>query len=138
MRLRRALIRPGNWKPKHDAKIIASTVNDFVERRRSKRERAHLPAKIVFGDRTCVLDCTIRDLSENGACVAVSNPDVLPEHIVLIEPERFIAFDATIKWRRSKLVGLSFDAATFLDGKLDSGKQILRMYAREARKDWGY
>ncbi len=117
---------------------IASLANDFVERRVLGRERLRLPAKITFGGRTFVLDCTIRDLSENGARVAVSNPDDLPEHIVLIEPKRFIAFDSTIKWRRSKLVGLSFDAATFLDGKLDSGQQILRMYARKARKDWGY
>jgi hypothetical protein len=119
------------------AKTIASAVNDFVEKRRSEREKVRLPAKITFGGKTFVLDCTIRDLSEHGARVAVADPDVLPKAIVLIEPKNLIAFEATIKWRRGKLVGLSFDTAIFLEGQLEPGQRVLRMYARNARKEWG-
>jgi len=121
-----------------NANTIASLAKGFVERRVPERERMRLPAKITFGGRTFVIDCTIRDLSKNGARVAVSNPDDLPEQIVLIEPKRFMAFDATIAWRRSQLVGLSFDATHSLEGQLGSSLQVLRMYARNARKEWSF
>ena len=113
-------------------------MNGFSDRRGSARARTRLPARIVFGGRTFTLDCTICDLSETGACVATPGTDILPKHVVLIEPERFMAFDSTTRWRHSKLVGLRFDSISFLDGKLDSGQQALRMYARQARREWGY
>lgn len=95
-----------------------------------------LPGKIVFGSRSFALDCTIRDLSASGARIAAPDPDHLPIQFVLIEPENFFAFDAKVEWRRSNLVGLSFEKAISLEGNLDPPLQLLRMHAAAAKREW--
>ncbi len=100
------------------------------------RRRMRLPGKIVFGSRSFALDCTIRDLSASGARIAVPDPDHLPIQFVLIEPENFFAFDAKVEWRRSNLVGLSFEKAISLEGNLDPPLQLLRMHAAAAKREW--
>jgi hypothetical protein len=40
------------------------------ERRSSKRWGAYLKARIVFNNRSSVLDCTVRDLSDTGAGIS--------------------------------------------------------------------
>lgn len=115
----------------------ALSQND-LEKRVSRRARMKLPAKIVFGSKEYVLDCTIRDLSTGGARVAVPTVDVLPANLILIEPQNLLAFDSRVQWRRKALIGLSFNKAVSLDDPLNPTTQILRMYALNARHAWGH
>jgi hypothetical protein len=100
------------------------------------RARIRLPGKIVFGSRSFALDCTIRDLSASGARISVPNPNDLPNQLVLIEPKNDLAFNAKIEWRRSNLVGLSFESAISLAGGLEGEHQLLRMHAAAAKREW--
>jgi len=106
------------------------------EQRIYGRRRVKLPGKIVFGNGSFALDCTIRDLSASGARIAVPNPDELPEQFILIEPKNFFAFYVSVEWHRSNLVGLSFDKTISLEGNLGSPHQLLRMHAAAAKKEW--
>lgn len=117
--------------------VYADRMKGFVERRRLERTKSQLPGKVVFGRQSFVLDCTIRDFAAGGSCIAVGNAGVLPERIVLIEPRRFLAFDAEIKWRCGNMVGLSFDKVAFLNEPLESHQRILKMHAEQVRKEWG-
>jgi len=100
------------------------------------RRRMRMPGKVVFGSRSFALDSTIRDLSASGARIAVSNPDHIPLQFVLIEPENFLAFESKVEWRRSNLIGLSFNKAISLNGNLDPPHQLLRMHAHAAKREW--
>ena len=50
----------------------------FSDRRTHARIRVCKPAKIVFNARASVLDCTVRNISDTGACLVLAAPAVLP------------------------------------------------------------
>ena len=54
------------------------------ERRSLQRGRTLLGGKIVFNTGRSVIDCTVRNLSEEGACVDVASPIGLPDHVHLL------------------------------------------------------
>jgi hypothetical protein len=108
-----------------------------LDNRVGGRAKAKLPAKIVFGGKQFVLDCTIRDLSAGGARLAVPAADILPDDVILIEPQSMLAFDSRVQWRRKSLAGLSFKKAVSLDDPSNPDTKVLRMYALDARLAWG-
>jgi diguanylate cyclase (GGDEF)-like protein len=78
------------------------------ERRSLQRGRTLLGGKIVFNNGGSVIDCTVRNLSEEGACVEVASPIGLPDHVHLL-----IAGDAeprpcNLIWQSGNRIGLSF------------------------------
>ena len=110
-----------------------------VERRSYPRNILNMVlGTIVFAEETFVLDCTICELSESGARVMVPNPHFLPDHLVLLEPKRFVAHEASVRWRRGVLMGLSFDKSFSLDEPLSSRHQILQRCALEAGTRCGF
>ena len=80
------------------------------ERRSLQRGRTLLGGKIVFNTGRSVIDCTVRNLSDEGACVQVASPIGLPEYVHLL-----IAGDAepracNLAWHSGNRIGLSFAA----------------------------
>jgi hypothetical protein len=49
------------------------------ERRKKPRHRSLKAGKIVFNRQRSVVDCTIRNLSDDGACLVVASPVGLPD-----------------------------------------------------------
>ena len=113
--------------------IIEPIPKVYQDKRVSPRARTSLPAKIVFGNRAYLLDCTIKNISVTGARIAVPNSERLPNKIQIIELQEFIAFEAKIVWHRPSLIGVSFDRIISLEGELDFRYRALRMYASIAR-----
>ncbi len=110
-----------------------------VERRSSVRITLNMVlGTIVFAEESFILDCTICELSETGARVMVPNPHFLPDQLVLLEPKKFVAHEASVRWRRGVLMGLSFDKSFSLDDPLGSRQQVLRRYALEAGTRCGF
>lgn len=60
-----------------------SNAENFTDRRRQQRFRVCKGAKIVFNSRACVIDCTVRNISEGGACLVLATPAVLPPQFEL-------------------------------------------------------
>lgn len=83
--------------------------HDAGKRRRLRRKQNSHNGRLVFGASCDHLDCVIRDFSESGARVWVSDPDAVPQKVTLLEPANLMAYDATATWRCGNLVGLSFD-----------------------------
>ncbi len=76
-----------------------------TERRRSQRHRTLKAGKIVL-DRASVIDCTIRNLSPEGAAIAVDSAATLPAEFDL-------EFDGEkrhckVAWRRLDRLGVKF------------------------------
>jgi hypothetical protein len=110
-----------------------------VERRSSPRNTLNMVlGTIVFAEEAFILDCTICELSESGARVMVPNPHFLPDRLVLLEPKKFVAHEANVRWRRGVLMGLSFDKSFSLDDELSARHQLLRRFALEAATRCGF
>lgn len=89
--------------------VDATDSPEAGKRRRLRRKQTSHNGRLVFGANFDHLDCEIRDFSEGGARVWVSNPDAVPEKVTLLEPTNLMAYDATAAWRCGNLIGLSFE-----------------------------
>lgn len=55
-----------------------------IDRRNDTRHKTLKSAKIVFNKKQCVIDCFVRDLSETGARLSLSDPLPLPKQFKLV------------------------------------------------------
>jgi hypothetical protein len=74
--------------------------------RKQERHRTLKAGKIVFNHKTCVVDCTVRNLSEGGACLQVQTVVGIPETFELVLDG--IDRPCSIKWRTVNRIGVSF------------------------------
>ena len=81
------------------------------DRRRYPRMRTLKAGKIVFHQRFSVVDCTIRNISEGGACLQVGATAGIPDRFELrIEQER-VTKPCCTAWRTDRRIGVSFQQA---------------------------
>ena len=83
--------------------------DDTNERRLQPRHRSFLQGRIFFNGRRSSLDCLIRDISDDGARLKVSNSIALPEIIELHIPNRDETYRAKIQWRTGDELGVAFE-----------------------------
>jgi hypothetical protein len=89
-----------------------------VNQRKAPRKRTLLGGKVVYGDGQHVLDCTIRDLSETGAKIAIAKGAVIPTRVFLIDRRAPIAYEATVSWIKAPDFGLTFLKTHSLKGEV--------------------
>ena len=79
----------------------------MVETRIAPRFRLSKAAQIDYGgDKT---PCTIRDLSETGAAIEVSDLSaMIPEAFTLVVPEDKLKLPCRVVWRKAYKIGVSF------------------------------
>jgi hypothetical protein len=75
-------------------------------RRRQERHRTLKTGKIIFNHKTSVVDCTIRNVSDTGACLQVDSVRGIPEAFFLVLEG--IERSCTVKWRGANRIGVSF------------------------------
>jgi PilZ domain len=78
------------------------------ESRRVPRPRSFLGGKIVFRDGSCSFACTVRDMTDGGARIALEPDQLVPMRFYLITSKREATFDAEVLWRRGALLGVKF------------------------------
>jgi hypothetical protein len=84
-------------------------------RRASRRQKSFLRGVVYFDKRRSETACLVRDLSEDGARIVLSQTITIPDVIELQIPQRQQTLSARVQWRRADEVGLSFskpDTAT--------------------------
>ena len=81
------------------------------ELRQYRRAKSFLRGLIYDCRKRGAMDCMIRDLSEDGARIALSQTVALPEMIELDIPQREVRRRARVVWRRNDEVGLCFSQA---------------------------
>lgn len=78
-----------------------------LERRRSNRQRALLAGKLSTAGAGVTFDCTIRNISPDGAMIETASPQMIPNELHLVQIKEGIAWDAEVIWRRGNQVGLA-------------------------------
>lgn len=81
------------------------------ERRRSTRRRTFLGGVLAFQGRYATLDCTIRNLSEAGARIAIVGSAILPDEFDFTITRNDRAFRARLVWRSAEATGLALAGA---------------------------
>jgi hypothetical protein len=76
------------------------------ERRKTVRHRAFKGASIEFGGGA--IDCTVRNLSENGATLDVVSPLGIPERFTLHVKGDDVRH-CRLVWRKETRIGVEFD-----------------------------
>jgi PilZ domain len=77
-------------------------------RRRRERRRTLKAGKIIFNRKTSVVDCMVRNLSGDGACLQVDTIVGIPETFELLIAAEQTARPCTVKWKSANRLGVSF------------------------------
>jgi hypothetical protein len=93
---------------------MEANVNPAVEsenRRRAQRVRTFKGGRIILNRGYSVFDCLVRNLSETGAMLVLSDPFGVPSHFDLEMDAAKARRPCTVRWRTDTAVGVSFDDA---------------------------
>lgn len=96
-------------------------------KRDRQRNRCLKEGKIIFGNGTFVVDCTIDNLSETGAHLRVQGNSPLPKEFLLVEPSRGLVHKTEIVRRTPKGLGVKFNG-------LYEDRQTTEAYLRKFRR----
>jgi len=77
------------------------------EQRDMTRRRVLKPAKRAFG-RAGIIDCTVRNISESGACLQVASPLGIPETFDLRLDAEQTTRPCRVLWRKEQQIGVEF------------------------------
>ncbi len=77
------------------------------ERRTNVRRRVLKAGTIAFGQ-AAGIDCTVRNVSETGACLEVVSPIGIPDQFTLVVPHDAVMRQVQVKWRRANRIGVVF------------------------------
>jgi hypothetical protein len=80
---------------------------NVAEKRTTSRSRVFKTGKIEFGG--SAIDCTIRNVSKNGAALDVASPVGIPEKFTLILPSDGLHFPCRVVWRKERRIGVVFE-----------------------------
>ena len=78
------------------------------ERRNAARRLAIKEARIVFKRHGAVIDCTIRSLSDGGACLKVESPIGIPDTFDLVYDHPSSVRHCRVIWRKATQIGVEF------------------------------
>ena len=78
------------------------------DRRVSLRQKSFLQGRIYFNNRRSSIDCLVRDYSETGARLKLSEAITVPEAMELYIPNREEMHRARVEWRSGNEMGVSF------------------------------
>jgi hypothetical protein len=76
--------------------------------RATARQRHNLAGRIIFNNGRSSFDCIVRDISQEGARLAVAHPPSVPEEFELALAGQAKRTHAEIRWRRADTIGISF------------------------------
>jgi PilZ domain len=80
----------------------------MLEQRKNPRHRTLKAGRIVFNQRFSVISCTIRNMSQGGACLQVATSVGVPDDFDLtIEPES-ASRSCHVAWRSEQRIGVAF------------------------------
>ncbi len=82
----------------------------MIERRKAQRLRSLLGGRVSFNQSHSTLDCVVRNLSEDGALLQVSDAVALPASFDLEVAKHQRSYIARIRWRDGERVGVAFES----------------------------
>jgi hypothetical protein len=97
-----------------------------AERRPKSRKRVLLTGIVAYGEGAFSFDCTLRNLSETGARIAIGKNMQFPSDFYLINVRDRVAYDAKLVWNNSTEVGVTFKKTMPLAGITDPKLSFLK------------
>ena len=88
--------------------IRSTTLSGADERHTSRCQKSFLRGIVYFDKRRSETACAVRNLSEDGASIVLSQTITIPDLIELEIPQREQTVIARVEWRRADEAGLSF------------------------------
>jgi hypothetical protein len=79
--------------------------------RSAERVRSFLRAQIIFNNRMSTIDCIIKNISPNGARIALSDTMALPTEFDIYIPQKGRGHHARLIWRDKESIGVEFTDA---------------------------
>lgn len=79
-----------------------------MKERRWPRLKTFLRGTIYYNNRLSSVDCVVRDISEGGARLVVSEAAMVPDNFELHIPQKERAYLTDVRWRRGEEMGLQF------------------------------
>ena len=79
-----------------------------MERRRQARLRTLKAARILLNHHHSVIDCTVRNLSANGACLNVASTLGIPERFDVMFDADHSVRPCRMVWHKEKQLGVEF------------------------------
>ena|SRR5215468_3686762 len=110
------------------------------DRRERVRDKVFLGGVAEINDRGSTMDCVVRNLSENGACVEFETAARLPEQMQITIAQKGRSVLADLIWRQANRVGLAFrtmitDASeSDLDARLRRSEKKKRQLQRRIKE----
>ena len=106
------------------------------DKRGAHRNRTFLKADLDVSGGLSSLSCIVKDLSDTGARLVLSDGVVLPEtfRLRLPKPDRWV--HVSVRWRRGEFVGVHFDdpsQAAHSDEPASEADRIRQLEAEVAR-----
>jgi hypothetical protein len=78
-----------------------------VERRKVPRHRT-LKAGLIAFNRAGTIECRVRNLSEQGACLQVAGPAGIPDEFLLLVEHEHLKRRCRVIWRKPTQMGVEF------------------------------
>lgn len=100
-----------------------------MEHRIAPRLRALLQARIVFNNGMSTMDCLIRDLSEGGAKLQMSDSIALPDRFDLYIVKKDETRRARLQWRAGDEIGVAFEQAATAAQPAAASKDVAQRLA---------
>lgn len=97
----------------------------MLERRKQQRRKTYLGGQTVYQRRYCVIDCLVRNLSQDGARLVLADGEwILPSEFDLLIPHRTDSRPARIVWRKQADVGVQL--LDYVEGRssVEAGRRI--------------
>jgi PilZ domain len=102
-----------------------------MRERKWPRLKTFLRGTIYFNNRLSSVDCVVRDISDGGARLVVSEAAMVPESFEIYIPQKERAHLGDVKWRRGEEMGLQFqDPAGFEQAESTSVADLVRRMKR--------
>ena len=103
------------------------------DRRQRARDKVLLGGVAEINEIGATLDCVVRNLNDNGACVELNERANLPEELNLTIKRKGRSYLARMVWRHANKVGLAFRAMV-TDAPVDDFDARLRRSERKKRE----
>lgn len=78
------------------------------ERRKNARMRSYLGGRVTFGDGCCVTACVVRNYSEGGALLDLTNAATMPSEFDLDIVAKDWQLPVRMVWRTKARMGVAF------------------------------
>jgi len=78
------------------------------DRRQLDRHRVDFNGMLISPDASRLLDCSVMDMTEDGARIELFSAMETPDRLYLWERQTNMVFECTVQWRKPGVIGVSF------------------------------